>query len=211
MIGVIIKIMIFSKKPKREYVKLIYNYCIKFVTLLFQIILILFYFIFAAFKYANDIFYFTTFLIACAASIIIMFYARFKEVPFWICITKGDILKYLDNLDKKGENDKLYLIYKINEKSLSSSSSFKSYFLANITIICLLLTFTDKSRFNIEKFSKINLNYIFNYRFIFIEDDHFWFCIILAIFYYCVFIFIRRRNISKIFFKYFDLQSFKRK
>lgn len=210
--------MIFSKKTKLEFVKLIYNYFIKFVKFiynyfiksLFRIILILCYCIFVLYICSGYIWYSVIFGLVCALAIVFMVLLPFKVFPFFICITEGDILKYLDNLDKKGENDKLYLIYKINEKSLPSLSSFKSYCFAIFTIISLLLIFTDKFGFNIEKFSKMNINYIFNYRFIFIANSHFWFFIALAGFYYWCFIFIRRRNISKIFFKYFDLQSFKR-
>ncbi|MCK8619656.1 hypothetical protein LNP09_01550 [Apilactobacillus kunkeei] len=178
------------------------------VKLLFQTCLILFYFIYAIIIYSKDTFYPYVFGISALLGIPLLWYGYFKGFPFFICLTKGDILKYLDNLDKKGENDKIYLIYINNEKRFLAS--FKSYFLMYITIICLLLTFTDKLGFSINKFSKININNIFQYRFIFISNFHFWFSVIMFVFYYYLFVFIRRRNISKVFFKYFDLKNFKR-
>lgn len=158
--------------------------------------------------YSKDILFDCLLPVFFIALIIIIFFHIFTGFPFWLCLYERSILDYLNKLDQKGNNDKIYLIYKNNERSFLIK--LKTYFLTYLTIVCLLLTFTDKLGFSIQKFSNHNINDILNYKFEFIADLHFWLFLTVFSFYYLVFVYIRRKNISKVLFKYFNLKTFKR-
>lgn len=174
-----------------------------------QVIIILILTSYIVYIYKNDLFYQLVFIIVgiiCVVALIVGYCSK-MSLPLFLCLYEGDILTYFEKLDKDNRNEKIYIISKNNERKLYTP--VRNFFLSSLTFILILLTFTDKSKFNTEQFSKININEILNYKFNFISDVHFWFCISIVLFYYWI-INIKRKNVSKVLFKYFDLETFKR-